>query len=759
MRIIDRYVVRQVLVPFGIGLIVFTFIFIIEALRQYVEPLVAKGVSLSVLATALATLVPQALALSIPMSLLLGLLVAFGRLSGDREFVAMQACGVSLKRLLIPVGLLSVLAWAATLYVMLVALPASNQTFREVTFSVIAERAEGEVRPRVFFDDFPDLVLYVREVPLSGSGWNGVFMADSRPGQPAAVYLARHGRVVIDRKSRTVQVMLEHGAQHTSDADKKYQVSRFDRIVLRLDPASVFPSAGPLKGDNEMTIRELREQIKANEANGVSTHNQWMALHRKFAIPVACLVFGVIGLALGASNHRGGAFGSFGFGLVVVFAYYMPMYLLPQVTKGGYLPPWLAIWLPNMLFGAGAVFLFKWRVRIADQPLRVPVPDAVRRAPIKPAFGSRVRPGTPFLRLLDRYVGGTFLWTLLLSAGAAMAIVYIATFIDLSDKLLKGSASGANLLQYFWFATAQFAYYTLPIAVLIAVLVTIGMLTRNSELIVMKACGVSLYRTAAPMLACATAIGAVLFLLDATVLGSANRIAEGLRDRMKGIVRVRPLDEPWLAGQDGTLYNVRNYNAARRSFEHIGIYELAGDMRLTRRTFAGRGRYEGGPDDASEAIWRLEDGWTRTFGDDGGVLRLEEFTSALRGLEPVSYFSQEPPDERFMSYSELRAHTDRLRLLGFDVAQFDVEVARKVAYPFVCIIMALIAIPFATTVGRSGTMAGIAIGVALALFYWGAINISAALGAGGLMTPLMAAWAPNLLFGAGAAYLLLTVKT
>ena len=81
------------------------------------------------------------------------------------------------------------------------------------------------------------------------------------------------------------------------------------------------------------------------------------------------------------------------------------------------------------------------------------------------------------------------------------------------------------------------------------------------------------------------------------------------------------------------------------------------------------------------------------------------------------------------------------------------------AYPFVCVIMALIAIPFATTVGRSGTMAGIAVGVALALLYWGAINISAALGAGGLMTPFMAAWAPNLLFGASAAYLLLTVKT
>ena len=117
------------------------------------------------------------------MALLLGLLVAFGRLSADREFVAMQACGVSLLRLLRPVGLLSLMAWAATSYMLIVALPNANQAFREITFNIVAERAEGEVRPRVFFEDFPDVVLYVREVSPSGGGWNDVFMADNRTGQ------------------------------------------------------------------------------------------------------------------------------------------------------------------------------------------------------------------------------------------------------------------------------------------------------------------------------------------------------------------------------------------------------------------------------------------------------------------------------------------------------------------------------------------------------------------------------------------------
>src|SRR5688500_16001322 len=194
MSIIDRYVIRQVVMPFLLGLPVFTFIFIIPAMMEYAEGLVAKGVPGIIVASLMVRLVPQALAITLPMSLLLALLVAFGRLSADREFVAMQACGISLMRLLRPVGIVSIACWAVTFYVYLYGIPLSNQAFREITFNIMVERAEGEVKPRVFFEDFPNLVLYVREVSPTGAGWSGVFMADSRPGQPEATYVAERGR-------------------------------------------------------------------------------------------------------------------------------------------------------------------------------------------------------------------------------------------------------------------------------------------------------------------------------------------------------------------------------------------------------------------------------------------------------------------------------------------------------------------------------------------------------------------------------------
>src|SRR5688500_9114954 len=171
MKIIDRYVIRQMLPPILLALLVFTFVLISSQIKEHAESFIANGVWTGLVMTAMWLLVPQALALTIPMSLLLGLLIAFTRLSADREFVAMQACGMSLARLLRPVGLLSVLFAGATFYIWAIVVPDSNQRFREIAFNVVAQSAEYKVRSRVFFDDFPNIVLYVREIPVAGAPW------------------------------------------------------------------------------------------------------------------------------------------------------------------------------------------------------------------------------------------------------------------------------------------------------------------------------------------------------------------------------------------------------------------------------------------------------------------------------------------------------------------------------------------------------------------------------------------------------------
>ena len=251
--LLDRYVVRETLLPLFLSLLLITFLLIIPPLLQQGYTLIAQGVGWSVVVRVLVTLLPQALSISIPMALLMGLLIAFGRLSADREFVAMQACGVSVYRLLRPVAFIALVTTAATAYVLIVSLPNANQRFREITLREVSSLVENNVKPRVFFDKFPNRVLYVRDLP-PGGGWRDVFLADSsKPGE-TAVYFAREGRILVDREEQMVQLQLTRATQHTTMAAQpdEYHETEFESISLSLDPQTVFPPP-PSRGVPEMT--------------------------------------------------------------------------------------------------------------------------------------------------------------------------------------------------------------------------------------------------------------------------------------------------------------------------------------------------------------------------------------------------------------------------------------------------------------------------------------------------------------------------
>ena len=366
------------------------------------------------------------------------------------------------------------------------------------------------------------------------------------------------------------------------------------------------------------------------------------------------------------------------------------------------------------------------------------------------------------ISILDRYVIVTYARILGLSALAMAAIFYISTFLDLSDKVFKGDATWGMLAGHLFFMTPQYVYYILPLSVLIATLVTIGVMTKNSELVVMKACGISLYRVARPMFGCAMIAGLLLFALEETVLGPANRRAETIRQAMKGgsLNTGGLLNRRWVVAENGDFYRYDHFDPGTSRFLGLSVYEFTAGMQgLARRTFAERAVQDGTIAGGRMDTWRLERGWAREFDQRGEPRSFVSFDQTTKPLETASYFVAERPDARFMSYSELRRYTSRLRSSGFDVLKQQVALARKLSFPFVAIIMTLIAVPFAVTTGRAGAMAGIAVGIGLAMMYWTTISVFAAFGTGGLIAPALAAWAPNLLFGAGAVYLLLTART
>jgi len=297
-------------------------------------------------------------------------------------------------------------------------------------------------------------------------------------------------------------------------------------------------------------------------------------------------------------------------------------------------------------------------------------------------------------------------------------------------------------------------------SVLLATLVTVGVLTKNSELIVMKACGISLYRMALPMLGGALLAGGILFALEQTTLGPSNRKADEIRSVMNGgspqIMDL--LSRQWVLGSRGDIYNYNYFAPKNNQLMGVSIYQFSDGMRsLVRRSYAERAKYVASSDDAN--AWRVEQSWTREFTPSGDTRRFSTEAQADFVLESPSYFGTREPEPRFMSYSQLRDYIGQLRTSGFDVIAQQVALERKVSFPFVTLIMTLIAVPFAVSTGRRGAMYGIGVGIVIAISYWVAFSVFAALGTGGVVAPVLAAWAPNLLFGAGAAYLLLTVRT
>jgi LPS export ABC transporter permease LptG/LPS export ABC transporter permease LptF len=778
LKTLDRYVIREIVPPMMLALLIFTFLLTLPPFMQHLENLLAKGAGIATVARLLWTLVPQALGLTLPMALLVGILVGLGRLSADREAVAFLACGISPYRLLRPIAALALAGAIATLYVMIVAIPDANRTFLAITFDIVSKKVESDVRPRVFFEDFPGWVLYAADEAAPGQpGWRRLIVADTSRPESIEIYFADHGRLAIDRPKRTVDLVLGNGTRYTTGKAGETDTMRFeDEIAVKLNPEAVFPQVNIQKGPNEKTIGELRADAAKKVEAGISAHPEIIALQQKFSFPVACLVFGIIGLALGLTVARDGKLAGFVVGVIVIFAYYIVMFLAESLTKGHYLNAHLSRWMPNIMLGAFGIGALVWRARVTSGRLPFTLPVRFARTPRNPktqassaaaavSISGAARPrgvvlvvriprlATPAPGLLDRYVARAYLRVASIAFFALLGLFYISTFLDKSDKIFKGQAAASSVGVLLVYMTPQFIYYVIPIAALLSVLVTFGVLSRSSELTVMKACGISLYRTALPVVALSLAFSAMIFGLEQQLLARANRRAEILDSQIRGRApRIfDAMNRRWVVSRDGDIYHFRYFDPDRDELSALTIYTPRKDVwGLATMTYAERAKYGSG--------WHAPSGWIRDF--TAQPASLTTFTNRrLPDLEPPDYFESEQPVAEMMTVGQLRRYVQQLAASGLNVVPQAVELHRKMAFPFVTFVMTLLGVPFGVSMGRRGTLYGIGLGIVLALSYWILSSVFVALGKGGLLTPILAGWAPNIIVLGTACYLFLTVKT
>jgi lipopolysaccharide export LptBFGC system permease protein LptF len=262
----------------------------------------------------------------------------------------------------------------------------------------------------------------------------------------------------------------------------------------------------------------------------------------------------------------------------------------------------------------------------------------------------------------------------------------------------------------------------------------------------------------------ALAGAAVLFVLEDRVLAESTKKAKMLRNdilddpaRRLNPTTINLSSHNWLIGEDRRVYHYTFFEQPSRANNHqatlrdLSAFERTPDgLRLTSHLYASRARFDG-------SIWHLERGWIHRF-DTEPALRAE-FDAQTMSLARVDDFRRAQVDPSGMTVRQSWEYVRKLAAGGYNVTDQLVNLHRKIAFPFVTIVMTLLAIPFGVTVGRKGTLYGIGLAAVLGAVYFLMMTVFVAIGAAGLLPAWLAAWGTNIIFIAGAVYLVLTVRT
>ncbi len=760
MRILDRYIVREVIRHALLGLLIFTFVLFVPKLVRLMELFVRHSGSGSQIALLFLCIIPNILVFTIPMAVLIGVLLGLGRMSMDSEIIAITALGISRKRILWPVGVLAVFGAALTLVMSLWLAPQALRTFRSIEADLITSQISFQVQPRVFDERFPQMVLYVNDVSASGTRWNGVFLAETGGESGSRITLSETASVIPEPRLGKLELHLNDGSTHEfsrAEADH-YGVTAFGRSDWPIEISGMAPPKEQEPSNPERSLRDLWHE------RGKGWRDARVELHQRFAFPVACFAFALIAVPLGAQPRRGGRAAGTLLAVVVIASYYLLFIVGAGLARQGVVPPAAGMWVANVVLAlaglallprmeryhssetprlmAGSRLVTFWRLL---RRRKTKVKAVVTRSDNGAARAESALPTSSSIpRILDIYVLRRFLYYFAIIMGAFILLFETFTFFELLDDIARHHAPFVIVVDYFRYLIPYLLYQLSPLGALVAVLVTLGVLSKNNEIVAFKASGISIYRIAVPLLLSGVLLAAALLILDDTYLPYANQRQDALRNQIKGRpaqTYTRP--QRWIFGENSKVYNYDLFDPAQKLFGGLSVIELdPTTFQMKRRVFATRARWLD-----TEKTWVLESGWVRDFAG-GAVVKYEPFkvTTLAELVEPPSYFNREVIQAFQMSWRDLRHYIDGLHSAGFDVSNLTVQWHKKIAYPLIAPISMMLAIPFALLVGSRGAIGGVALGIGIGIVYWAVSALMEAMGGIGQLPPLLSAWSPDLIF-------------
>ena len=771
MRILTRYVFREIVSSALLGTLLATFVIFLQQVDKLFELLVRSSAQTSTVLWLFALALPPVLPLTVPFGVLVGILIGLGRMSTDGEITAMRAAGVSSRAVIAPVLTFALLATLLTGAASLWLTPRAMRESARIINKVGAEQLTADIQPRVFDEQFPNTILYVGDVKTGTvTVWRNVFLADLTPPEQRSIGLRDKGqgpRITVaaeaiaspDPAHNRIQLSLRNASTHEVNKDGGADDSVYASGEQVLDAS---PPVEVHRKFREMNTGDLKRYSRT----GADWIEARIELHERMALPLACIMLSLVGIPLGVSSRKGGKSAGYVTALFLAFfCYYLAFISLTGMAKKQTLPVEVAVWTPNVAFMLAGLILIARLERPGDRDLvgtlRGWVTAGLKR--LRPRFAllqtsenatSRA-PWLPLVpQLVDTYVLTSFLFWfgVLLASFVMMSEVY--NFFELLGDIIRNSIPLSKVFTFLFFLAPMLIYKTLPVSVLVAVLVTFGVLTKHNEVTAFKACGVSLHRLAIPVLAISSLFSAGLFAFDHWYLPDTNRRQEALRNEIKGKAAQTYLhpERPWIFGKGSRIWYYKYFDNQQDVMGGVSVYELdPKTFDLRREISAERAEWQ-----PSLHTWIFQNGWAREI--HGAFQRFQVTTFSYLD-EPPDYFLKELKQDKQMNFQELERYIHDLQQSGFDTVRLRVQLYKKFSVPLFALIMAVISVPFAFLVGNRGAMAGIGVSIGIAMAYWGIGQLFEQIGNANQLPPSVAAWSPDVLFALAGSYLLLRMRS
>jgi len=369
--ILNRYILGEMIPPFLVSVMFFTFTFLLTMILDITNMIVNYKLGLSEVLRMLLYSMPYFLVFVIPISVMITILLTFLRLSGDNEIIALKAGGVSIYSLLPPVFMFClmgcVLTWGMNVY----GLPWGVLSMRQLTIEVAKSNIDIGLKERTFNDSFKDIMLYVNKIDMRNKILRDVFIEDQRTRNLVITIISPKGQLFSEPEKAIFHLKLSDGTVNQVNLEKKtVNTVRFDTYEVRLDlQKALSNSKNEAKDETEMTLSELWDYLEKDTAKDSQYYVTLMEFHKKFSISFACFVLGLLAIPLGVQSKSAKRSFGLGLGLISFLFYYLMLSAGTVFGEAGKYPPMIGMWVPNIVTGGLGFYLL---TRIAnDRPLQI----------------------------------------------------------------------------------------------------------------------------------------------------------------------------------------------------------------------------------------------------------------------------------------------------------------------------------------------------------------------------------------------------